>query len=126
MAMGSCSRRNALLYSCLGTTIEMLLGTPPNKRPHTKQCMRSSPYHSFRQVYRRRPLDNINILYGFVPPGSSQSSQTHRSMKRPQRTTRIILISPVPLTPTIPRLQLYFFVVGSVFVGTSTDVGRTR
>ena len=45
MASGSYSRKNALPRSCLGTTIQMLLGTPLNKGPHIKQRIRSSPHH---------------------------------------------------------------------------------
>ena len=51
-------RKNTPPRSHLDTTIQMLLGTPLNKGPHPKRCMKSSPHHSFRQVHRGRPSDN--------------------------------------------------------------------
>ena len=63
----------------------MLLGTPLNKGPHTKQCMRSSPHHSFRQAHRRRLSDDDNVLHRFFSSGSSQLSQTSRPTRRAQR-----------------------------------------
>ena len=101
-----------------GTAIRMPLGTPSNKGPHTKRCMRSSPHHSFRQAHRERPSDDDNILHGFFPSGSSQSSQTCKLT----RSVKIISIPPVPLASTVPRLQLRSFVIESAFVGTNAHV----
>ena len=49
MATGFCN--NAPSRSRLDKTIQMLLGTPPNKGPHSKQCMKSRPHRNFRQVH---------------------------------------------------------------------------
>ena len=84
MAPGSCSCRNAPPRSRLGIAISMLLWTPSKKEPHTKRCVKFSPHHNFRQVHRRRPLDDDNVLHGFFPSGSSHLSQTHRLTRRAQ------------------------------------------
>ena len=52
-------------YALPGIVIQMLLRTPPNKRTYAKRCVKSSLYHSFRQIHWGRPLDNDNILHGF-------------------------------------------------------------
>ena len=41
-------------------------------------------------------------------------------------SARIISLPPAPPAPTVPRLQLRSFMVGSTFVGTSTSVKRIR
>ena len=90
-----------------GTAIQMPLGTPLNKRPHTKRCMRSSPHHSFRQAHRGRPSDDDNVLHGFFPSGSSQSSRT----RKPTRSVKITsiytakryLLQPYPVCNFVPR-----------------------
>ena len=84
--------------------------------------MRSSTHPRSRRVLQGRPSDNDKVLYGFILPGSSQSSQT----QRPSRSAKIISLPPLPLAPTAPPLRLYSFVIGSAFVSTSTSVGRTR
>ena len=58
MALGFHSYRNAPLRFRLDTTIQMLLGTPLNKKPRPKRCMKSSLYRSFCQIHQRGLSDD--------------------------------------------------------------------
>ena len=88
----------------------MLLGTSPDKGPHPKRCLRSSPDHSFRHVHRGRPWDNNQVLHGFVPWGSSPLSQIRRLPRKPLRIAKIILLPLTSMAPAVPHLQLYSFI----------------
>ena len=116
-------RKNAPPCSHLDTTIQMLLETPPNKGPHPKQYIKSSPHHSFRQVHRRRSSDNDKFYMDLF-----LQAQANHPKPAGQRKIRRSLryIQPAPLVPTVPRLRLCSFVMGSVFISTSTSFKRTR
>ena len=88
--------------------------------------MKSSFYPNFRQIHHERPSDNDKVLHRFLPSSWSQLPWTCRPPKRPSRSAKIMSIPPAPLAPTTPPLRLHSFVVGSVFVGTSISVGKTR
>ena len=106
-----------------GTAIQMLLEIPLNEGPHPKRCMKSSPQRSFRQVHQGRPSDNDKFCMDLF-----LQAQASRPKPAGQREVweSLWYIRPALSAPTIPRLQLSFFVVGSAFVGTSSSVGRTR
>ena len=101
----------------------MLLGTPPNKRPHPKQCMKSSPYYSFHQVYRGRSSDNDKFCMDlFLQAQASCPEPTGQW----EVWRSLWYIWPAPLVLTVSRLRFCSFVMGSAFINTSTSVKRTR
>ena len=55
----------------------MPFGTLSNRRPYTKQCIRSSPHHNIRQVHRRKSSDDDNVLHRFFLPGLSNHLELH-------------------------------------------------
>ena len=123
MAQSFCSCRNAPPRSRLGIAIQMLLGTSPNKKLSTKQCMKSSPHHSFCQVHGGRLLDDDKFCMDlfFQVQASRPESIGQQEMWR-----SLWYIWPALPILIITCLQLCFFVIGSAFVGTSLNIGRTR
>ena len=101
----------------------MLLGTPLNRGPHSKQCMKSSPHHSFRHIHRGRFSDDDKFCIDlFLQAQASHSKPA--GQREVWKSLRYICQALSALT--LPRLQFCFFVVGSTFVGTNLSVGWIR
>ena len=73
-------------------------------------------------MHQGRSAKDHEAPHGFVPSGSRQSSGTRRPPRRPLRSVRIMSIPSTPLAPTVSRLRLCSFVIGSVFIGISTSI----
>ena len=59
--------KNAPLRSRLDTTIQMLLETPPNKKPYPRQYIKSSPYRNFCQVHEENLWTMISSAWIYSP-----------------------------------------------------------
>ena len=103
MVPGSCPRKYAPQHFHLDITIQILLGTPSNKRSYTQPFMI------------------------FIPPSWSQLPQTCKPPKKPLKNMRITMLHTVSATGfnRIP-FQLCSFAIWSAFVGTSISVGTRQ
>ena len=115
MAPGSCSRRNAPPRSRLGTAIQMLLGTPPNKGlPHRAMQVFQSPPRLSPSIQRKTCRDSQTSVW----IRSSRLRAVDR--KAPEKCE-----DHFDAAGTIVSNRTLF--AASFFsVGTSTSVGRTR
>lgn len=118
MAPNICSYKNTSPGSAGYNDLDAL-GILPDKRPDSKQYMRSSPYHSFCQVYWGNLLNNNKVLHRVVFLGSHQLSWSRKPPRMPLRSVKIMSI----LLALLPPTTVLFFCCKISFVGISISIG---